>query len=69
MHIFLALALVGDELSASFHGCFMPGAGAYGVCCTGGWVGSRTSLKIVETRNIFPLRDLNCGTAHSQLLC
>jgi hypothetical protein len=43
-HIFLTLALVGGEWSASRPGRFAPGEKAPGTQWIGGWVGPRTGL-------------------------
>jgi hypothetical protein len=55
--VFLNLALVGGEWSASRPGRFTPGERAPGTHYIGGWVGTRTDLDDIERRKILPYRD------------
>jgi hypothetical protein len=48
IHIFLTLALVGGEWSASHPSCFTPGERAPGTHWTAGWVDPRASLGNME---------------------
>jgi hypothetical protein len=45
IHIFLTLALVGGEWSASRPGSFTPGERAPGTRWIGGWVGHRAGME------------------------
>jgi hypothetical protein len=47
-HVFVTSALVGDGWSASRPGRFIPGEGAPGTHCIGGWVGPRAGLDHME---------------------
>jgi hypothetical protein len=58
IHIFLTLALVGGEGSASRPCRFTPGKRAPGTRRIGGWVGSRTGLDDMEKRIFLSLRGL-----------
>jgi hypothetical protein len=49
IHIFLTLALVGGEWSASWPQCFAPEERAPCAHWIGGWVGPRTDMDTVET--------------------
>jgi hypothetical protein len=51
IHIFLTLALVGGEWSASCLGHFTPGERAPGTHCIGGLLNSRAGLDDLEKRN------------------
>jgi hypothetical protein len=58
IHIFLTLARVGGEWSAS-HPChFTPRERAPGTQWTGGWVGPRASLDDMEKRKFLTLQGL-----------
>jgi hypothetical protein len=48
IHVFLTLALVGGEWSASRSGRFTSGDRASGNHCKGGWVDPRAGLEAVE---------------------
>jgi hypothetical protein len=64
IHIFLTLALVGGEWSASRPGLFTPGERAPSSHWIGGWVGPRASLDNVE--KIYEINhDLYTGLAYS----
>jgi hypothetical protein len=58
IHVFLILALVGEEWSASRPGHSAIREGAPSTHWTGGWVGPRTSLIDMEKRKILPLPGL-----------
>jgi hypothetical protein len=53
IHIFLTLALVGGEWSASRPCRFTPGESALGIHWIGGWVDPRASLDDAEKRKKF----------------
>jgi hypothetical protein len=55
IHIFLTLALIGGEWSASCPGRFTPGERAPGTNLIGGWVGPRAGLDEVEKRKFLTL--------------
>jgi hypothetical protein len=57
IHIFLNLALVGDEWSASRHCRFTPGEMARGTHWIRGWVGPRGGFDDMEKKNSWPYRD------------
>jgi hypothetical protein len=59
MNIFLTLALVEGEWSASRPGCFALGQRARGTHSIGGWMGSRAGLDDVEKRKFVIYRDSN----------
>jgi hypothetical protein len=71
-HIFLTLALVGGEWSASRPGRFTPRERAPGTHWKAGWVGPRTSLDDMGKKKISPLTGLElqplCHPACSQSL-
>jgi hypothetical protein len=70
IHVFLTLALVGGEWSASCPGCFTPSEIASSTRWIGGWVGLRTSLDDME-KILDPARTQTltpCHPAHSQSL-
>jgi hypothetical protein len=52
IHIFLTLALVGGEWSASRPCCFIPGEIAPGTHSIGGWVVPRASLDDVQEEKV-----------------
>jgi hypothetical protein len=58
IHVFLALALIGDEWSDSHSGRFTQGEGTSGIHWLGGWVGLRSSLDVMEKRKILLLPGL-----------
>jgi hypothetical protein len=58
IHVFLTLALVGGEWSASRPSSFTPEERAPSTHWIGGWVGPRTGLDNVEGRKILPLLEL-----------
>jgi hypothetical protein len=72
IHVFLTLALVGGEWSASRLGRFTPGERAPGTHWIGGWVGPRASVDSMEKSKFLTLPGLElrplCRPAHSQLL-
>jgi hypothetical protein len=55
IHIFLTLALVGGEWSASRPGRFTPGEKAHCTHWIGGWMDLRTGLDNMEKRKISTL--------------
>jgi hypothetical protein len=57
-HVFLTIALVGGEWSASRPGRFTTGGGAPDTHWIGGWVGPRDVLDDVEMRNLFTIPGL-----------
>jgi hypothetical protein len=57
--MFLSLALAGGEWSVSRPGRFTRGERAHGTHWIGGWMGPRTGLDNVESRNSHPQRDSN----------
>jgi hypothetical protein len=59
IHIFLTLALVGGEWSASRPGRFTPGERAPGTHWIGGWVDPRDGLDNVERRKFLTLPGLS----------
>jgi hypothetical protein len=71
-HIFLILAAVGSEWSATRPGRFIPGEKDTGTHWIGGWVGPRTGLDEVEKRKFLTLSGLElrplCRPAHKQSL-
>jgi hypothetical protein len=73
IHVFLSLALVGGEWSASRPGRFTPGERAPGTYWIGGWVGPRAALDVAEKREFFTLLGLKLRPlghpARSQSLC
>jgi hypothetical protein len=58
IHVFLASALAGGELSASRPCRFSAGEGAPVTHCIGSWVGSRTGLDHVKERKFLTLPKL-----------
>jgi hypothetical protein len=71
-HVFLTLALVGGEWSASRPGRFTPEERASGTHWIGGWVDPRTDMDDMENRKFLTLpglelQSLSCA-AHSQSL-
>jgi hypothetical protein len=58
IHIFLTLALVVGEWSASRPNSFTPGETALGTHWIGGWVKPRADLNVVEKRKFFTLLGL-----------
>jgi hypothetical protein len=62
IYVFLTLALVGGEWTASRHGRFTPGEREPGTHCIGGWVGPRTGLDDVEKRKFLILPGLELGS-------
>jgi hypothetical protein len=72
MHVFLSLALVTGEWSASRPGRFTPGESAPGTYWIGGWVGPRAGLEDVEKRKFLTVPGLELlllgGPARSQSL-
>jgi hypothetical protein len=58
IRVFLTLALVGGEMSASLPGRFTAGEGAAGTHLIAGWVGPRIGLGDVEKRKILTLLGL-----------
>jgi hypothetical protein len=58
IHVFLILALVRGEWSASRPGRFTPGERAPGTHWMEGWVGPRTTLDDMEKRKFLPLLGL-----------
>jgi hypothetical protein len=64
IHVFLFLALVGGEWSASRPGRFTPGERACGTHWVGGWVGPRASLDNVERRKFLTLPGLELRPVH-----
>jgi hypothetical protein len=59
IHVFLTLALVGGEWSASRSSRFTPEERAPGAHFIGGWVGPRTGLDDMEKRKFLLLPGLN----------
>jgi hypothetical protein len=57
-HVFLTLALLGCELSASHPGCFTPKERAPFNHLIGSWMGPRTGLDNVEKRKFLTLLGL-----------
>jgi hypothetical protein len=72
-HIFLTLALVGGEWSASRPGRFTPVEEAPGTHWIGGWVDPRASLNDLEKRKFLTLPGLKLRPfgrpTRSQSLC
>jgi hypothetical protein len=58
IHVFLTLAPVGGEWSASRTGRFTPGERAPNIHFIG-WMGHRVGLNEVERRKMFPDRESN----------
>jgi hypothetical protein len=58
MNVFLTLALVGGECSASRPGRFTPCERAPGTHWKGGWVGPRSSLDDMEKKKFLTLPGL-----------
>jgi hypothetical protein len=58
IHVFLTLALVGGEWSASRPDRFNPGERDTGTHRIGGFMGPRTGQNAAEKRKIFPLSEL-----------
>jgi hypothetical protein len=58
IHIFLTLALVGGEWSASRRGRFSPRKRTPGTNLTGGWVSPRAGLDDVEKKKFLTLPGL-----------
>jgi hypothetical protein len=56
IHVFLTLALVGGEWSASRRGPFTPEERVPGTHWIGGWVGPRAGLDDMERRKLLPLK-------------
>jgi hypothetical protein len=63
IHIFLTLALVGGEWSASSLCLFTPGKTATGTHWIGGWVGPRNGLDNMEEIKFWHYRDSNSSTS------
>jgi hypothetical protein len=68
IHIFLTLALVGGEWSASRPGRFTPKETAPGANWTGGWVGPRARLDDVEKSKFLTLPGLELRPLDRQSL-
>jgi hypothetical protein len=70
IHVFLTLALVGDEKSALHPSHFIPRERALNTHWVGGWMGPRIGLDDIESRKILPLLRLELQPlghpAHSQ---
>jgi hypothetical protein len=58
IHVFLTLALVGGEWSASRPGRFTPGERAPGTRWIAGWQGPRAGLDDMKKRNCFAMLGL-----------
>jgi hypothetical protein len=58
IHVYLTLALVGGELSASSSCSFFHREKGPGIHCVGGWVSPRAGLNEVEKRQLLTLHGL-----------
>jgi hypothetical protein len=66
IHVFLTLALVGGERSASVPGLFTPQERTHGTHWIGGWVGPRAGLDAVENRKFLTLPGLKSRKRRKQ---